>query len=489
MPNIILLTVILSVLSLLSGCAATNLNAHAVHEKSLRTAGKTTTQASDKTTSVTLQGNEVEQLLHNFGAHYSKSDVIALEAAIDQQILFLSRSRKTWFTSALDRGQKYFPHFIPALQRQRLPETLVYLPLIESAYQTKAHSHAGAKGLWQFIRPTARRYGLTVNRKQDQRLDMYRASDAAARYLADIKQQFDGDMLLALAGYNAGENRIRRLTRIHGASYAAIRPALPRETQYYVPRLLATILIAQNPKRYGIKPPRTGLPQVVLKHAVSIARLSQVSGVSSARLYDLNNELRGLSKTPRVPYFPLRLPVSLNNRHIAQLNTQLNAHTGAYNIARLSQPASKPVSKPAKLAKPAVAKSKPAKRYANNEVKQKPNKRFTIPAGKYIHYKVQPGNTLQHLAQWFDTPQQKILTWNPTLKRAAHLRDGSIIKIYGLDRDWKKTQHKVKRGESYWLISKRFDVPVSRIVAWNGIASRSLQQGDTIVIYHRRAAG
>ena len=136
-----------------------------------------------------------------------------------------------------------------------MPLDLAYIAIIESGLAPKARSHASAVGYWQFIKPTAERYGLKVNWWVDERMDFYRSTDAATNYLNDLYGMF-GSWYLAASAYNMGETRLKRLIKKHKTKNFWIlskKKGFPKETREYVPKLIATVLIAKAPKLYGFK--------------------------------------------------------------------------------------------------------------------------------------------------------------------------------------------------------------------------------------------
>jgi membrane-bound lytic murein transglycosylase D len=156
---------------------------------------------------------------------------------------------------------KYEPMIKRKLAQRDMPQDLIYLAMIESGFNPKARSPAAASGLWQFIGETGRRYGLTVNRRVDERNDPAKATDAALSYLSDLHDRF-GSWYLAAAAYNTGEGRVGRIMRqVTGsergtdADYYRIANRLPRETREYVPKLIAAARIAKEPDKYGFVEP------------------------------------------------------------------------------------------------------------------------------------------------------------------------------------------------------------------------------------------
>jgi membrane-bound lytic murein transglycosylase D len=161
---------------------------------------------------------------------------------------------------ALGRMTKYYDMITDKLEAKEMPRDLVYLAMIESDFDPNARSHAHAVGMWQFMAPTARRFGLEVRGRVDERKDPERATDAALAYLGKLHDRF-GSWYLAAAAYNSGEGTVSRaLKRVTGkgtgtdADFFKILNVLPRETQDYVPKLIAAAKIGNAPAEYGILP-------------------------------------------------------------------------------------------------------------------------------------------------------------------------------------------------------------------------------------------
>jgi membrane-bound lytic murein transglycosylase D len=169
--------------------------------------------------------------------------------------------------------------------------------MIESGFIPSAISHAGAMGLWQFIEPTGRRYGLRIDWWIDERRDYRKATASAIRYMKDLQQQFKSWYLVA-ASYNMGETGVRRLIQRHGTNSfweLADLDALPDETQNYVPKILAAMLIAKAPALYGFRDlnPQSPLEydEVEVPGGTDLINLGKFLGVSEKHLEELNPEL------------------------------------------------------------------------------------------------------------------------------------------------------------------------------------------------------
>lgn len=187
-------------------------------------------------------------------------DVNVDHAEIDSWVHRLSTSMSSSVEIALGRMAKYSDMIDQKLAAKQMPHDLIYLAMIESEFNPNARSRVQAVGLWQFMSSTARRFGLTVRGHVDERKDPARATDAAVAYLSTLYDEF-GSWYLAAAAYNSGEGTVRRaLKKVTGKSegtdedFFRILPHLPKETRDYVPKLIATARIGDDPAKYGITP-------------------------------------------------------------------------------------------------------------------------------------------------------------------------------------------------------------------------------------------
>ncbi len=193
----------------------------------------------------------------------------------------------------LGAGNFYIPIFEEALDYYGLPLELKYLPVIESALDPMARSHAGAVGLWQFMLPTAKRYGLEVNSLVDERRDPYKSSYAAAKYLRDLYKIF-GDWNLVIAAYNCGPGNVdKAIRRADGVKdYWAIYPYLPKETRGYVPAFIAANYIMNYYCEHNICPMKTAHPittdTVIVTRNVHFNQIAELCNIDVAAIQSLN---------------------------------------------------------------------------------------------------------------------------------------------------------------------------------------------------------
>ncbi len=224
----------------------------------------------------------------------------------------------------------YLPIFEEALEAYQLPLELKYLPIIESALNPKAVSHAGATGLWQFMIGTGKQYGLEVNSLVDERRDPVKSSYAAARYLKDLYKVF-GDWNLVIAAYNCGpENINKAIHRAQAAQkdsvqtnvkdYWNIYPYLPAETRGYVPAFIAANYIMTYYCDHNICPMTTRLPAqtdtVVVNRNVHLEQIAAVLGLDTDLLRSLNPEYRRDVVPGQTKPSTIRLPLADTGRFI-----------------------------------------------------------------------------------------------------------------------------------------------------------------------------
>jgi membrane-bound lytic murein transglycosylase D len=185
-------------------------------------------------------------------------DMSLSHSRIDDWVKRLTTSLRGDFTTSLARMGKYDEMITAKLDARQMPRELIYLAMIESNFNPNARSKVGAVGLWQFMSATARQVGLTVKRGTDERKDPSDATDAALTYLSALHTQF-GSWYLAAAAYNSGPGTVARaLMKVTGKSqgtdedFFRILPSLPRETQDYVPKLIASARVGSDPAKYGL---------------------------------------------------------------------------------------------------------------------------------------------------------------------------------------------------------------------------------------------
>lgn len=234
---------------------------------------------------------------------------------------YQGRGRATMETG-LRRSGQFVPKSREIFRRVGVPEDIVWLGQVESSWRQQARSWAAASGLWQFIPSTGSRFGLRQTAYIDERNGFEKPTEASARYLKWLYNRY-GNWELAMAAYNTGEGNIDRAIRRAGvADFWAIYPYIAQETRNYVPNILAVILIAKNPERYGFRNiqrmPALAYDTVSVPSATSLALIASLTDTSTDYIRSLNPELRR-DMTPPGEAFLLRVPPKRGHQLVALL--------------------------------------------------------------------------------------------------------------------------------------------------------------------------
>jgi len=311
-------------------------------------------------------------------AHYDKTVL----ARID---MYINGGRRAT-ENILGRTVLYFPIYEYYLRKYNLPESLKYLPMIESGLRPGVRSGAGAVGMWQMMYSTARHYGLTINEYIDERRDPYRSTEAAVRLLADLYEQF-GDWALVLTAYNGGPGRVQRAIEQAGCNdYEDVLPYLPLETRRYVPYFVAAAYIANHHFDHNLIP---RLPDYLMV-PTRIVEVHQYAGLSELA------EATGLSYSTISKLNPALLQGAIPR-----------SQKGYY------------------LVLPSKATDAARQLFAR---KAKRDPKTVVPANyfKYAHV-VSPGESIEQLARTFHCSVEDIMKWNEltepevTINQELHL--------------------------------------------------------------------
>ncbi len=255
----------------------------------------------------------------------SETDIAELEQAknsldfnfttnplIQQYINYYQGRGRSTMEAGLRRSGRYMKIARETFRREGVPEDITWLGQVESAWSPRARSWAAASGLWQFVSGTGAQYGLRQTAWVDERNGLEKPTAASARYLKDLAKRYNGDWLLAMAAYNTGALNVdRAISRAGAANYWKIYPYIAQETRNYVPNILAVILIAKNPEKYGFHGIRPEAPMafdsVAVQSATSLRLIADATDSSVDYIETLNPELRR-DTTPRGESYIVRVP-------------------------------------------------------------------------------------------------------------------------------------------------------------------------------------
>ena len=372
------------------------------------------------------------------------------DAALARELEYFAK-HPDYVERVLTRARPYLYYIAEQLETRGMPTDLALLPIVESAFDPFAYSHGRAAGLWQIIPGTATRLGVTQSWWFDGRRDIVQSTRGALDYLEKLHEMFDGDWLLAVAGYNSGEGHVARaLKRAEAAGrpgdFWSIRSHLPRETRTYVPRLLAIRDLIANAEEHGISLPEVPnepyLAVVETGGQIDMALAAELAGLSTDELYQLNP---GVNRWATDPDGPHQMVVPIERAEL-------------FAAAVAALPAEQRVS--------------------------------------WSRHRIKRGETLIAIANAYSTTPAVLREVNGlrgNLIRAGdylmipHAResvddyslsaDARLASTVSRERAGERIVHRVRRGDSLWSISQRYNVNVRALASWNGMAP-----GDTLAV-------
>ncbi len=362
---------------------------------------------------------------------------------VEREIRSFQGPERVSFLEGYRRSGLYRPMIVERLREAGMPEELVWLPMVESWFKVRALSRARALGMWQFIPSTGYRYGLRRTSWADERMDPEKSTRAALAYLTDLHEMF-GDWLTAIAAYNCGEARVQRLLRQQREGYFDqfwdLYERLPRETRRYVPRFLATVKILEDPASYGFNDlPRPLDPidtePIETERSIRLTELDQRLGLPSGTLASLNPELR--HKATPDGYYRLQVPVERSAAALA-------------SIAEMPKAATAPA------------------------------------ASETATHRVRRGETLSTIAERYGTSVRSLMRLN-NIRNANRIWPGQRLRVDGsapvtASASSEPTRYTVRRGDSLWIIARRFGTTVDRIQRDNGLRGTTLRPGQRLTI-------
>jgi membrane-bound lytic murein transglycosylase D len=381
---------------------------------------------------------------------------LIMNSDVEKEISSFQGVERDNFIAAYQRSGMYRSVILKALKKAGIPEEFFWLPLVESFFKINAYSRARALGLWQFIPSTGYKFGLSRDEWIDERMDVQKSTQAAIAYLKELHNMF-GDWLTVLAAYNCGEGRVLRVISRQNINYLDgfwdLYRQLPHETARYVPRLLATLHIVKNPRKYGFDLSTTeksiNFETVKVNKIMNLKDIAEKTGASEEELNLLNSELR-YKLTPDHEY-DLKLP----KESVDKFNLVVN------DIPQGEKPHSLSVR--------------------------------TVS----IKHRVRKGETVASIANKYDVSESVIVSYNKLNKRK--LVQGKKLKIpitrenqgYASSKSKQKSKkikiassgrYKVKKGETLSMIAHHFEISSDQIKEINDLKTDKICVGQTLKI-------
>lgn len=401
------------------------------------------------------------------------------------------------------RLQRYLPYIYHQVRQQNIPAEIALLPIVESALDVYAFSHGGAAGPWQFLRGTAKQYGISINDWYDGRRDIIASTDAALAYLTYLHNRFDS-WELALAGYNAGQGNVSRALR-KNPNAGFFELALPKETRHYVPRLLALAEVVAHPEKYGISLPEvSNQPQfntLSLPGQFQIDKLAQTAGVPLDTVYEFNPALNQWATPPQGPH-RIILPVELELSD-AQVAVNTVAASQRMDWLEVTVRPGDTLSHIARRHNTDITTIKTANQLRGHNIRA--GKKLMIPTNpnpmdqplfaqarsgaQAKRHEVKSGESMWAIARQHGVSLTRLMKANHIGPRDT-LAVGKTLLIPGSrntasrDEITRKVRYKVRRGDSLARIASKFNVSVSQLVQWNKLdVKRYLQPGQGLLVY------
>jgi len=419
----------------------------------------------------------------------------------------------------VERAEPFLHYVLNEAEKRNLPTELVLLPIVESAYQTFAYSHGRASGIWQFIPSTGKIYGLKQNWWYDGRRDVYASTQAALKYLENLNREFKGNWLHALAAYNSGSGTVRRAIRNNkkrGKPTDFWNLKLPKETQAYVPKLLALKRLIANPADYGVTLNCVDdipyFEAVDINAQLDLAMAADMAQIDLDRLYQLNP---AFNHWATAPYGPHRLLIPVDNaetfkQNLAQIPTaerikwkrhkikegQTLSHiadrysVSVSSLKRLNNLGSTSIRAGKHLVIP--VSSRKLSDYNLTSYQRKKTLQNIRRKGNKVTHIVQPGDTFWDLSRTYKVKSHSIARWNGMAIRDP-LREGQKLIIWTKAPSTKtanngrntiqRISYRVRNGDSLYLIAQKFNVGIKDLKRWNSLPSKYLQPGQKIKLY------
>ena len=445
----------------------------------------------------------------------------ALDHSIDHRRLTVQRNwyakHQSYLDRVLTRGEPYLFHIYSEVKRRGLPAELVLLPIVESAFDPFAYSHGRASGIWQFIPGTGKMFGLKQTWWYDGRRDIVAATNAALDYLEALNKQFDGNWLHALAAYNSGGGNVNKAIRYNKkrglpTDFWSLR--LPKETQAYVPKLIALAQIFDNPAKFQISlrpiPFHDQFEKINVDSQIDLSQAASLADIDISELYRLNPGFNRWATDPDGPHY-LLIPVEkadLFKQGLSKLPPEERVKWTRYKIKSgdslisiakknrttvkvlqdVNSIRSNRIVAGKTLLIPQASKNMDA--YALSLEQRIEKTKNAQRSGRHkISYVVKNGDSFWTIARQYKVAVRSLAKWNgmaPTdvLRSGQKLAIWTKVKSSAGNGQIRRINYRARSGDSYAKIAQKFNVTLAQLQRWNSIDTKKyLQPGDRLTLY------
>lgn len=428
---------------------------------------------------------------------------------------YQNQDRKFFAESMVRRGA-WIGMINGIFEETGIPTELSAMALVESGYKTKALSRARAYGMWQFMKGTARLYGLHIDSWQDERVDPEKATRAAARHLKDLYADL-GDWKLAMAAYNAGQGRVERAIRRSGTRdfwQISRTRHLVRETRNYVPAIMAAVIILRDPGRYGfdVEPAEpVRYDKVSVDSWVDLDKVALCAGTDLQTIRELNPDLKYNTTPPkRVPY-EVKVPrgtreaftlafakIPEDERVVPKIHTVRRGDT-LYDLARKYRTTVTAICRMNGISSRRILRLNQqlliptgpnVPSWAGGAGYDGGGTAADYEPGKTITYRVRRGDSLFKIARRYGTTSGSIACWNE-ISEYSLIHPGQLLTIPcgervtggGSSGGSQRVAYRVRRGDTLSAIARKYNTSVRSICRWNKLPSVRIYPGDLLTIY------
>lgn len=376
-----------------------------------------------------------------------------------QQELSWYAKHPHYMARVAERGLPYLYHIVEELDARGMPTEFALLPIVESAFDPFAYSHGRASGMWQFVPSTGEWLGLKQNWWYDGRRDVTASTDAALRYLERLANAYDGDWLLALAAYNGGRGNVSRAIRRNQARGKPVdywSLDLPRETEAYVPRLLALKELVLRPEQFELSlmpiPNKPFFTAVDVGSQIDLAQAAELAEMSMEDFYRLNPAFNRWATDPEGPH---HLLVPLDKAEVFRTKLASLPEDQRITWDRYRIKAGDSLSTIAANYKTSVSALKSVNGLRGNTIRRGDTLLVPVATEDTAHYAFSADQRLKR-----------------TRQHSGKSAEGN------------KVNYEVQAGDSFWTISRRYKVTVREVAKWNGMAPGDpLKIGQKLVIW------